>query len=393
MASGNGHPSNGQVDDKHPGGGYPDDGYPDDGQAPAGAGRLAPQTAARMAAAARALIGAVSAEQQIVLNPVFEDFDLESSRRHWTYLPEVDRPGLPLRALADEQRKRAHELITASVSMEGYAKVVSIMAMEHVRRALVLASAPASAHLFDPERYCFRIFGAPGPAGARRPVPWGWQLAGHHVSLNFTVVGDYVSATPCMLGSVPASYGSLSPLEHEETDGFLFVGALSPAQRAQAVIWHRPPPDFATRIAGRIGEVELPDHVFEPEPGYRISDEERAALAYVRSGPRGIGGTDLTAEQLYALVDLVARFAGRLPREVAEAELRRVDAAGPENLWFAWAGGTQRGDRHYYRVQGPGLLIEHDNTQSNGNHVHSVWRVPGGDFGDDLLAAHYRAEH
>jgi Protein of unknown function (DUF3500) len=213
------------------------------------------------------------------------------------------------------------------------------------------------------------------------------------VSLNFTVVGDYVSATPCMLGSVPASYGSLSPLEHEETDGFLFVGALSPAQRTQAIIWDRPPPDFATRLVPRIGEVELPDHVFAPEPDYRISDEERAALAYVRSGPRGIGGTDLTAEQLYALVDLVARFAGRLPREVAEAELRRVDAAGPENLWFAWAGGTQRGDRHYYRVQGPGLLIEHDNTQSNGNHVHSVWRVPGGDFGDDLLAAHYRTEH
>jgi hypothetical protein len=63
-----------------------------------------------------------------------------------------------------------------------------------------------------------------------------------------------------------------------------------------------------------------------------------------------------------------------------------------ENLWFAWAGGTERGERHYYRVQGPELLIEHDNTQSGGNHVHSVWRVPGGDFGDDLLAAHYRAE-
>jgi hypothetical protein len=70
-----------------------------------------------------------------------------------------------------------------------------------------------------------------------------------------------------------------------------------------------------------------------------------------------------------------------------------VDAAGVENLWFAWAGGTERGDRHYYRVQGPGLLIEHDNTQSGGNHVHSVWRVPGGDFGDDLLAAHYRQHH
>ena len=348
---------------------------------------LVPQTAGRMAAAARALLGTASVEQRTVLNPGFAGFDLESPRRLWTYLPELDRPGLPLRELSDSQRKRAHELITASVSMEGYAKVVSIMAMEHVRRALVLAAAPDRAHLFDPERYCFRIFGDPGGA-----EPWGWQLAGHHVSLNFTVAGDYVSPTPCMFGSVPASYGALAPLEHEEAEGYAFVNRLSAEQRARAVIWRRPPPDFATRLVPRIGEVELPDHVFEPEPDYRITDEERQALAYVRSGPRGIGGADLTAEQLYALVDLVARFAGRLPGDVAEAEMRRVDAAGVENLWFAWAGGTERGMRHYYRVQGPGLLIEHDNTQSGGNHVHSVWRVPGGDFGDDLLAAHYRDE-
>ena len=364
------------------------------GEAPqaAVAAFLVPGTARRMADAARAFLGAVSAEQRTVLNPGFDGLDLLSSRRHWTYLPEVDRPGLALRALSDAQRKLAHELITASVSMEGYAKVVSIMAMEHVRRALVLVSAPERAYLFDPERYCFRIFGEPGGFVAGNPEPWGWQLAGHHVSLNFTVAGDYVSPTPCMFGSVPASYGALAPLEHEEAEGYAFAASLSDEQRARAIIWHRTPPDFATRIVPRIGEVELPDHVFPPEPDYRISDEEREALAYVRTGPRGIGGADLTAEQLYALVDLVARFAGRLPAEVAEAEMRRVDAAGAENLWFAWAGGTERGDRHYYRVQGPGLLIEHDNTQSGGNHVHSVWRVPGGDFGVDLLAAHYRAE-
>jgi len=358
----------------------------------AAAAYLVPGTARRMADAARALLDGVSAEQRTVLNPAFDGFDLRSPRRHWTYLPEVERPGLALRALSDAQRKLAHELITASVSMEGYAKVVSIMAMEHVRRALILASAPERAYMFDPERYCFRIFGRPGGGAAGTPEPWGWQLAGHHVSLNFTLAGDYVSPTPCMFGSVPASYGALAPLEHEEAEGYAFVRSLSDEQRAKAVIWHRPPPDFATRLVPRIGEVELPDHVIEPEPHYRIEDAERDALAYVRSGPRGIGGADLTAEQLYSLVDLVRRFAGRLPEDVAEQELRRVDSAGAENLWFAWAGTTERGERHYYRVQGPGLLIEHDNTQGNGNHVHSVWRVPGGDFGDDLLAAHYRQE-
>jgi len=93
------------------------------------------------------------------------------------------------------------------------------------------------------------------------------------------------------------------------------------------------------------------------------------------------------------LLELVAGFARRLPADVAEAELRRVLAAGAEKLAFAWAGGTEPGERHYYRVQGPDLLIEHDNTQGGGNHIHSVWRNPSNDFGDDLLAAHYRAAH
>jgi hypothetical protein len=141
-----------------------------------------------MADAARAFLGSVSAEQQTVLNPGFDGLDLRAPRRHWTYLPEVERPGLALRALSDAQRKLAHELITASVSMEGYAKVVSIMAMEHVRRALMQVSAPERASVFDPERYCFRIFGEPGGpvagktvAGktvAGKPAPWGGSSPG-----------------------------------------------------------------------------------------------------------------------------------------------------------------------------------------------------------------------
>jgi Protein of unknown function (DUF3500) len=104
------------------------------GSGQASAGWLAPATAARMAAAARALLSAVPGEQRSVLNPGFDDFDLASPRRHWTYLPVTERPGLALRGLPDRQRKLAHELITASVSMEGYAKVVSVIAMEHIRR-------------------------------------------------------------------------------------------------------------------------------------------------------------------------------------------------------------------------------------------------------------------
>lgn len=362
----------------------------DGGAVPSLAGQAywAPETATKMAAAALAFAGALTAEQASVLYQDFAAFDLQAPRRQWSYLPEPERPGLPVGDLSDEQRKLAHQLITASVSMNGYAKVVSIMAMEHVRRALMLVSAPAIAHLFDPERYCFRFFGDPG-----RAAPWGWQLAGHHVVLNFTVIGDHVSPTPCMLGSVPASYGPLRPLEEEEAAGYRFMRSLTEAQRNKAVIWHRPPPDFATRMVPRIGETELPDHVFEPEPDYRISYDERSVLSYVRSGPKGVLGAELDDAQVTSLVDLVAMFADRLPPEVAFAERDRVEAAGAENLAFAWAGGLERGARHYFRIQGPDLLIEHDNTQGGGNHVHSVWRNPANDFGDDILAAHYRGQH
>ena len=57
------------------------------------------------------------------------------------------------------------------------------------------------------------------------------------------------------------------------------------------------------------------------------------------------------------------------------------------------AGDTGVGARHYFRVQGPVLLIEHDNTQDNGQHIHSAWRNPAGDFGDDVLGAHLRHDH
>jgi len=343
-------------------------------------GRLAvPETAARMAGAASAFLAALAAEQRELACRDFGD-----ERRDWSFLPERNRAGLPIGALRDRQRRLAHELIMAGTSLPGYAKVVSVMAMEHVLRAL----APAAADLFDPERYCLRVFGTPGDQG------WGWQFAGHHVSLNFTVVGGrYVSPTPCLLGAEPASYGTLAPLADDEALGYQLVNSLDAAQRRAAIIHHRPPPDFATRIVPRIGEVERPDPVFGPEPDYVLAEDERDILSYVRSSPKGVPGSALGERQLDLLSELVGAFARRVPDEAAGAQMHDVERAGLDRLAFAWAGGTEPGHRHYFRVQGPGLLIEHDNTQGNGNHIHSVWRNPADDFGDDLLAEHYRMYH
>jgi hypothetical protein len=340
----------------------------------------APETAGRMAAAAAAFVAALTAEQRGRACRAFGG----DERRDWSFLPEPERDGLPIGALDDGQRRLAHELLAAGTSLPGYAKVVSVMAMEYVLRALV----PGLADLFNPERYSFRVFGPPGEE------VWGWQVAGHHVSLNFTIVsGRWVSPTPCMLGAEPASYGLLAPLADDEELGFRFVNSLDTAQRHVAIIYHRPPPDFATRMVPRIGEVERPDAVFAPEPDYVISEEERDILSYVRRGPKGIPGSALNRIQLDDLAGLVGSFARRMPDELAGAQMHELERAGLDNLCFAWAGSTEPGQRHYFRVQGPTLLIEHDNTQGNGNHIHSVWRDPADDFGDDVLAEHYRRYH
>jgi hypothetical protein len=333
-------------------------------------------TAARMAAAAIRFLASLDDTQR---RDACVDFADEGQRRDWSFLPvpEPDRPGLHMRRLDDTSRKLAHELIVAGTSLPGYAKVVSVMAMEHV----LIATHPKATRVFDPGRYSIRVFGEPGDAR-----PWGWQIAGHHVSLNFTVADGRVSPTPSMLGSEPASFGTLAPLADDEERGYRFVHSLSAGQLSTAVISRRPPPDFATRLVPRIGDVERPDPVFGPDTDYVITDEECDLLSFVRNGPKGIPARSLGKDQLDVLAELVAGFRSRLPADV-------TPAIEPDDLWFAWAGDTEPGARHYFRVQGPRLLIEHDNTQDGGNHIHSVWRDPDGDFGDDILGAHYRESH
>jgi hypothetical protein len=341
-----------------------------------------PDTAALMAEAASRFLAALTAAQR---DQVSFDFADDGQRRAWSFLPEPERDGLRIGALDDDQRKLAHNLIVAGTSLPGYTKVVSVMAMEHV----LLVLRPKAAPLFDPGRYCFKLFGEPGTTGA-----WGWQLAGHHVSLNFTVAdGRYVSPAPSFLGAQPASHGTLAPLADDEELGFRFVNSLDDTQRAAAIISHRPPPDLATRIVPRLGDVERPDPVSVVEPGYVLTEDERDTLSYVRNSPKGLPAHAMSKQQVVDLTGIVEAFAGRMPAEVAAQQLRNIERHGLENLTFAWAGGTSPGDRHYFRIQGPVLLVEHDNTQENGAHIHSVWRNPADDFGDDILARHYREHH
>jgi Protein of unknown function (DUF3500) len=216
----------------------------------------------------------------------------------------------------------------------------------------------------DPDRYYVSIFGAPGR------FPWGWRLEGHHLSLNVALpAAGHISVTPFFLGSHPATvpngpHKGLRPLGAQEDLARQLMASLSEADRRTALIADRA---FGDIVAGPGRENEL-------------------------GQPRGLqlAAMDGTARNLVeALVD---RFVGSLAPDLMAAQKRRVMEQELGRFLFAWAGSLVPGQGHYFRVQGPVTLIEHDNTQNSANHIHSVWRDLASDFGNDALADHYRRD-
>jgi hypothetical protein len=179
----------------------------------------------------------------------------DPGRTHWNFLPESGRHGLPLGELDRRQEVLAHRLIAESMSVPAYARVVQVMANEHVLREL---NQPVFGHVAatfrDARGYFLSFFGQPQP-----DTTWGWRLVGHHLSVNVTVVdGDLVSATPFLLGAEPAHFGPFRILGEEEDSAFALLGSLTAAQQQVAVIHSKPPADFVTRTVAAVGETEYP---------------------------------------------------------------------------------------------------------------------------------------
>jgi hypothetical protein len=216
----------------------------------------------------------------------------------------------------------------------------------------------------DPDRYFVSIFGTPGR------FPWGWRLEGHHLSLNVALTSaGHITATPFFLGSHPATvrdgpHNGLRPLGAAEDLARQLMAALTDEQRRTAIIAERA---FGDIVAS---------------PGRERDLAQPIGLA--------LSAMDGTARNLVeALID---RFVGALAPDLAAAQKQRVIEQELGRFRFAWAGPLAPGQAHYFRVHGPVTLIEHDNTQNNANHIHSVWRDLAADFGTDALAEHYRRE-
>ncbi|MFZ4763577.1 MAG: DUF3500 domain-containing protein, partial [Roseimicrobium sp.] len=281
-------------------------------------------------------------------------------------IPRV-RKGLPMKEMTSEQRLLAHALLNSGLSNRGQAKALAIMSLEEVLYTIEGADETkrtAVREKRDPEKYFVSIFGAPTMSGM-----WGWRVEGHHLSLNFTVKdGQLLRATPCFYGSNPGEVrqgprAGLRVLGIEEDLGRVLVKSLNEEQFKQAFIAVTAPKEMVTEAKHEVTPLS----------------------------PDGISDADLTAPQREVLQKLVREYLSRIRPEIAEESWKEIAASGP--LHFAWAGGREKGEPHYYRVQGKTFLLEYDNTQNDANHVHSVWRDFDGDFGRDLLGEHVKAAH
>lgn len=318
---------------------------------------------AAMADAANKLLATLSPEQMKIAAFPFDS----AEREHWGFLPTelFLRNGLTIKAMNQRQRDAAHALLKAGLSQKGYVTTTAIMELESVLRAIENARGNLRFER-DPVKYFVSIFGTPSATGS-----WGWRVEGHHLSLNFTIVnGKFVAATPRFFGSNPAEVREgpkkgLRILANEEDSARALLMALDPSQRAKAVINADAPNEIVTTNNVRVDPIQ----------------------------PAGLSAAEFRPNQRDLLIRVLDAYTTTMAPDIAADRMARVRQAGIDKITFAWAGGAQRGMKHYYRVQGPTFLIEYDNTQDDGNHIHSVWRDFEGDFGRDLLREHVARHH
>jgi Protein of unknown function (DUF3500) len=322
------------------------------------------ELATQMAEAASAWLDSLEGDQRrVAIGTTPADDATDAERRRWFYTP-TDHGGLTLHDQRPLQQQGAMRLVSSGLSMAGYVTVVTAIGLENVLdRVEGFGEGFGRLRGRDPGLYYLRVFGEPG--GDR---PWGWRFGGHHVSLNNLVVdGELVSTTPLFLGADPASSPLLGgavnrPLGRVEDLARELVVSLSGELRERALLQAHAPSDILTTN----------------EPAIARSLD-----------PLGVAGSDLDRSQRELLRDLLGTYVNRVPEGAAPS----YDEAALDAVHVAWAGPTEPGAPHYYRLQGPGLLVEWDNTQRGANHAHSVWRDPGSDFGSDLLARHRTAHH
>jgi hypothetical protein len=282
-------------------------------------------------------------------------------RLDWHYVPR-DRLGLTLGEMNATQAAAFWDLLGTLLSAGGLERARNQLVIERI-----LGEMTGNPTLRDPGNYALAIFGDPAGSG-----PWSWRAEGHHLSLNTTVApGHGLAVTPNFFGADPAkvphgrNHHGFRLLGKEEDSAFSLIRSLEGEVRDKVLI----------------SDCSLGDIVSGP-------GRENSLNAY-----EGMPLSGLNAAQQNGVLHILELFAATLRNEIAAAAMARIIDVGTSNLHFAWAGSLVPGNPHYFRIHGPGILVEYDNTQDGANHTHTIWIDPQGAFGRDLLKTHYRHSH
>ena len=320
-----------------------------------------PQAATQMAAAARSFLDSLTEPQKA--KATFEYMDGE--RMYW-YYPPINRHGLALRDMDQNQRGLAMALLETGLTPRSFEQAKQIIEHEDVLGPLEKEMGMVT-FVRDTELYYFTVFGEPGPDGL-----WGWRTEGHHVSLHFSVWGDnIISVTPFFFGANPAEVRKgpktgLRILGDREDIAFQLMDSLDQAQLGRAVIYDEAPLDILTYNSTK---VSFP---------FR---------------PQGLPAADMTGSQKETLLSLIAEYVGQVRTDLAEQKLAAIKERGLDHFHLAWAGPVSKSDAHYYRIHGGDFVVEFDNRQDGANHIHSVWRDIENDFAADVLREHLLLYH
>jgi hypothetical protein len=287
--------------------------------------------------------------------------------RKWNNVHRYARQGVSFKEMTEVQRDLAFGLLRAGLSARGLEKSRAVMRLNGHLGELINNLEEYGEYL-----YWLTVMGEPSAT-----EPWGWQLDGHHLVINYFVLGDQVVMTPTFMGSEPVTaktgrYAGTTVLEPEEDKGAALMAALSPGQRAVAIL-------ATPKARGNALAQAFRDNL---------------VLDYA-----GIRASALTPAQQRLLLELVAEYVGNMDEGHARVKMEEV-RAHLDDTYFAWIGGTGPDDAFYYRVQSPVILVEFDHQGPialsgprdvpTREHVHTVVRTPNGnDYGKDLLRQHY----
>ena len=311
--------------------------------------------------AANSLIAALSNRQQAKAL-----FPIDSNEwRNWSNIHRYPRKGISLQEMTSQQKQLAFNLLKVSLSNQGFETTRDIMTLNEV-----LAQMINNFKEYGKDLYWFSFMGEPSAT-----KPWGFQLEGHHLAINYFVLGDQIVMTPTFMGSEPVmatkgKYAGTRVFEGEESKGLATIRALNGEQREQAIL-----------------ASEIPKDVFTS--AFRDNFE----LRY-----EGISYSKLENRQQKLLLELVNQYVGNIRNGHSEIKMQEV-RQHLDQTYFAWMGGLDDKSVFYYRIHSPVILIEFDHQggqalETNGatrNHIHTVVRTPNGnDYGKDLLRQHYQ---